>query len=112
MRDHRFKDIVKEVRKELPKAVPEFVVWWICRFFLKQMFKIMHERNARLIIKDADINQVYKDYNIKEETGRLADLDETREQEKTYPLFRRGRYPKTIHYPRCGPNPLYKRKSG
>ena len=113
MQDHHLKDIVKEIQKELPKGVPYVVVYAVCRFFLKMMYWVMRKEHARMRITAGDINQVYEDYNIQQITSeQLSDLDETHEASTPYIVLRSKINPKRIHYPRLGPNPIYKRKSG
>ena len=113
MRDHNLKDIAKEIKKELPKGVPYFVIYWVCRFFLKKMYWVMNTKNTRMIITKGDINGIYKDYNINAITSQqISDLDETNEAHTPSLVLRSKINPKTIHYPRLGPSPIYKRKSG
>lgn len=113
MRDHKLKDIVKEIQQELPKGVPKFVIYWVCRFFLKKMYWVMRTEHTRIRVTKGDINQIYKDYNITEESAKqVSDLDETHEA-STPPIVLRSKIsPRRIHYPRLGPDPIYKRKSG
>lgn len=112
MRDHRFRDIITEVQKELPIRLPKAVVAGVLRFFLKQMFLVMRRDKYRMHVIKGDINGVYKDYNIELESNiQLADLDETNEARTPSIVLRSKINPKTIHYPRLGPDPIYKRKS-
>lgn len=112
MRDHRFRDIVTEVQKELPIRLPKAVVAGVLRFFLKQMFLVMRRDKYRMHIIRGDINGVYKDYNIELESNiQLADLDETNEAHTPSIVLRGKINPKTIHYPRLGPDPIYKNSS-
>jgi hypothetical protein len=76
------------------------------------MYLTMTRDKYRLQIKNGDINGVYKDYNIALESNKLADLDETHEAHTPSLVLRSKINPKTIHYPRLGPNPLYKKTGG
>jgi len=109
MRDHRFRDIVTEVQRELPIRIPKPIVAGVLRFFLKQMMVVIRRDKYRMHIIKGDINGVYKDYNIQKESFKqLADLDETNEARTPRIVLRSKINPKTIHYPRLGPNPIYK----
>lgn len=112
MRDHKLKDIVSEIQKELPVKIPKVIISGVVKFFLKQMFLTMRRDKYRLVIKNGDINGVYKDYDIIAESGKqISDLDETNEAHTPRIVLRGKVSPKTVHYPRLGPSPIYKRSS-
>lgn len=109
MRDHKLKDIVSEVQKELPIKIPKFVISGVIKFFLKQMFLTMRRDKYRLQIKNGDINGVYKDYDIIAESNKqLCDLDETNEAHTPRIVLRSKINPKRVHYPRFSPDPVHK----
>lgn len=97
----------------MPRGVPKFVVHYVCRLFLKYVSLVQKQKRSRIIIQHADLNGVYKDYNIEEATAKqISDLDETRDSSTPLTVLRSKISPERIHYPRLGPDPVYKRKSG
>lgn len=79
MKDFRVRDIIDEVRKELPPYIPRALVSKVIRYFLKRVYGIITLRtNARFIFYECELNQIYPDIRESEEMQKFFDLNETK----------------------------------
>jgi hypothetical protein len=77
MKDFTLDDIAEELSKKHPD-IPKLVIRRICKHAFSVINSAIETGTARVSIRQADIMQIYKDYDRDKVNQSIMDLDETR----------------------------------